>query len=87
MMMHADDKSMFSGCLSVINKMNADMLLLRQQRKQGRCIGSLAMPDSNLLQQLVVSKAEGLLQQDRQHHTKDEEAFLLRGTVLVTDLN
>lgn len=40
-----------------------------------------------LLQQLIVGKSEGFLQQDGQHHTKDEETFLLRGTLLVTDLN
>lgn len=42
---------------------------------------------NSLLQQLVVGEAEGLLQQDRQHHTKDEEAFLLRSIVLITDLD
>lgn len=40
-----------------------------------------------LLQQLIVGEAEGFLQQDRQHHAEDEETFLLRGTLLVTDLN
>lgn len=43
--------------------------------------------DRNLLQQLVVSEAEGFLQQDGQHHTEDEETFLLCWAVLVTDLN
>lgn len=41
----------------------------------------------DLLQQLVVSEAEGFLQQDGQHHAEDEETFLLRRAVLITDLN
>lgn len=40
-----------------------------------------------LLQQLVVGEAEGFLQQDGQHHAEDEETFLLRCVVLITDLN
>lgn len=42
---------------------------------------------SDLLQQLVVSEAEGFLQQNGQHHAEDEETFLLRRAVLITDLN
>ncbi len=42
---------------------------------------------SDSLQQLVVSEAERFLQQDGQHHAEDEEAFLLRRAVLITDLN
>lgn len=41
----------------------------------------------DLLQQLVVGKAEGLLQQHWQHHSKDEKTFLLRSTLLVADLD
>lgn len=42
---------------------------------------------SDSLQQLVVSEAEGFLQQDGQHHAEDEQTFLLRRAVLITDLN
>lgn len=41
----------------------------------------------DLLQQLVVGKAEGLLQQHRQHHAEDEQTFLLRSALLVADLD
>lgn len=41
----------------------------------------------DLLQQLVVGEAEGLLQQDGQHHAEDEQTFLLRGALLVADLD
>lgn len=41
----------------------------------------------DLLQQLVVGKAEGLLQQDGQHHAEDEQTLLLRSALLVTDLD
>lgn len=44
-------------------------------------------PGSDILEQLVVSEAEGLLQQHGQHHAEDEEAFLLRRAVLVADLD
>lgn len=45
------------------------------------------MVNCNLLQQLIVSKAEGFLQHHRQHNSKDEEPFLLSSTFLVADLN
>lgn len=45
------------------------------------------MVNCNLLQQLIISKAEGFLQHHRQHNSKDEEAFLLSSIFLVTDLN
>lgn len=45
------------------------------------------MLGSNLLQQLIITKAEGFLQHHRQHNSKDEEAFLLSSTFLVTDLD
>lgn len=42
---------------------------------------------SDSLEQFVVGEAEGFLQQDGQHHAEDEETFLLRRAVFITDLN
>lgn len=55
--------------------------------EQQKCFGERGCIEGNLLQQLVVGEAEGFLQQNRQNHSEDEETFLLRHTLLVTDLH
>lgn len=84
-----DDDSKTTESMFLSPRVNKAFIVKCKQLSEDTRIQVFNVKTGNrfLLEQLVVCEAEGFLQQDRQHHAKDEEAFLLRCTFLITDLN